>query len=84
VYVAYNSGTLISPSFSGSAALLTSHDVGQNASPELFDLDSDGDLDLLIGNEKGEVAFLRNDAGAWNLVSTNFGLELGEHKLWIH
>ena len=73
VYVAYNSGTLISPSFSGSAALLTNHDVGQNASPELFDLDVDGDLDLLIGNEKGEVAFLRNDAGAWNLVSTNFG-----------
>lgn len=73
VYVGYNYGSLIAPSFSGTAPLLTSHDVGQNASPELADLDADGDLDLLVGNERGEVAFLRNDGGAWNLITETFG-----------
>lgn len=73
VYVGYNYGNLLTPSFSGTAPLLTTHDVGQNASPELADLDSDGDLDLLVGNERGEVAYLRNDGGAWNLVTETFG-----------
>ncbi len=73
VYVAYNYGSLIAPSFTGIAPLLTTHDVGQNASPELADLDGDGDLDLLVGNERGEVAFLRNDGGPWTLITETFG-----------
>lgn len=73
VYVAYNSGSLIAPSFGGTATLLHPHDVGQNASPDLVDLDLDGDLDLFIGNEKGTVTFVRNDAGTFNLVTESFG-----------
>ena len=35
-------------------------DVGQYATPDLFDLDGDGDLDLIIGNSGGEIRFYQN------------------------
>ena len=73
VYSTLNSGSIFAPNYSGGAVQLGTHDVGQNASPELYDLDSDGDLDLLVGNERGEVAFQRNDAGTWVLVTERFG-----------
>ena len=73
VYSTLNSGSIFSPVYSGSATQLTTHDVGQNASPELYDLDGDGDLDLLIGNERGEVAYVRQDAGTWTLITEQFG-----------
>ena len=73
LYSALNSGSIFSPNFGGTATQLSSVDVGQNASPELFDLDGDGDLDLLVGNERGEIAFVRNDAGSFTLVTEQFG-----------
>lgn len=73
VYQSLNSGSIFGPVFSSSATQLTNLDVGQNASPELYDVDGDGDLDLFIGNERGEVAFVRNDGGTWTVVSEQFG-----------
>lgn len=73
VYQSLNSGSIFGPVFSSSATQLTNLDVGQNASPELYDIDGDGDLDLFIGNERGEVAFVRNDGGTWTVVSEQFG-----------
>ena len=35
-------------------------DVGFSSVPALYDLDADGDLDLLIGEEKGNINFFRN------------------------
>ncbi|MEM6263905.1 MAG: FG-GAP-like repeat-containing protein [Bacteroidota bacterium] len=35
-------------------------DVGMNSAPFLYDIDNDNDLDLFIGNSRGEITFLRN------------------------
>ncbi len=54
-------------------------DVGGFASPELVDIDGDGDLDAFIGNATGNTLFFRNTGSAtapsFTLESTNpFGL----------
>lgn len=36
------------------------HDFGDYAHPQLFDLDRDGHEDLLVGNRRGRIAYLRN------------------------
>jgi hypothetical protein len=38
-------------------------DVGQFATPQFFDIDIDGDEDLLIGEKNGNINFYRNDGG---------------------
>lgn len=69
-----NSGTFFNPAFTGQTnANYQAIDVGQFASPELADLDGDGDMDLLIGNELGNVAFYENTNGAYSLITPNFG-----------
>jgi hypothetical protein len=45
-------------------------DVGKNATPELHDLDGDGDLDLLIGEKNGNINFFRNTGSASSAVMT--------------
>ncbi len=36
---------------------------GRNASPALGDVDGDGDLDLVVGESSGQLAYYRNDGG---------------------
>ena len=55
-----NKGTDASPSFSGSQALKaggTTLNVGYYARPTVADWDSDGLLDLLVGNDAGQVLY---------------------------
>ncbi len=45
-------------------------DVGLYSSPALGDIDGDGDDDLLIGNDFGEIAYYQNNGdGTWSVQS---------------
>ncbi|SFE67801.1 FG-GAP-like repeat-containing protein [Nitrosomonas sp. Nm166] len=81
-----NTGTVNSPAF---AAPETNpfglSDVGSFASPALVDIDSDGDLDVFIGNDAGNALFFENtgtvNSPAFAAPETNpFGLsDTGEY-----
>ena len=38
-------------------------DAGNDVSPELVDIDGDGDLDLISGNADAEIRYFSNDEG---------------------
>lgn len=52
-------------------------DVGGNAGPFLYDIDEDLDLDLFLGNLKGQIAFYENTGTATNfnfrLITRSYG-----------
>ncbi len=52
-------------------------DVGQFATPQLFDMDDDGQLDLLIGERNGNLNYYRNLGNVpeprWELVNDSVG-----------
>jgi hypothetical protein len=45
--------------------------VGVDATPHLADIDNDNDLDMIIGNSRNEIKYLRNDAGQFVEVSAH-------------
>ncbi len=48
-----NAGSLNAPDFQfRTSRLIETVDIGANANPALFDIDDDGDLDLLLGNQQ--------------------------------
>jgi len=52
-------------------------DVGNNAAPQLIDVDRDGKVDLLIGEQSGNINYYRNtsstSAATFMLVTNTFG-----------
>lgn len=52
-------------------------DIGSHSTPQLVDVDRDGDLDLIIGERSGNLNFYRNVGDSANakfkLVTTSFG-----------
>ena len=38
-------------------------DVGSNSKPAFLDVDGDGDRDLLLGNQDGEIVYFENTLG---------------------
>jgi hypothetical protein len=55
-----NSGTMNAPNFSVFTANYQGIDVGQNASPQLVDVNRDGLLDLLVGERNGNTNYFEN------------------------
>ncbi|MFH1735505.1 MAG: T9SS type A sorting domain-containing protein, partial [bacterium] len=64
------------PNFSCLTTALDSFDVGKHCAPHFWDIDLDGDLDLFMGNENGNIWHYRNDGDAanpdWTLVTSTF------------
>ncbi len=48
-------------------------DVGENASPLFYDVDEDGDLDLLVANAIGQIYFYERSSQLLSLKSDDFG-----------
>lgn len=75
-----NTGTPTAPAFA--APIYTPfglREIGTDPRPTLVDIDSDGDLDALVGNGDGNVRYYRNSGTATNpsfepLVTNPFGL----------
>ena len=62
-----NTGTASAASFTertGNANPVQNIATGSFISPEMADLDGDGDLDLITGNQQGELAFFENTGSA--------------------
>jgi hypothetical protein len=74
-----NTGTVSSPQFTLDNTLVSGiPDVGLNSYPVLKDLDSDGDLDLLIGRDLSTLVYFQNTGNpmtpAWTASSSVFSV----------
>jgi hypothetical protein len=55
-----NQGSSTNPSFPGLVPNYSNIDVGQNATPQLVDVNRDGKIDLLIGERNGNTNYYEN------------------------
>jgi hypothetical protein len=78
-----NVGTATDPLFVHTSDFYKSMDVGLSAAPVLVDWDSDGDLDLLIGNELGRIQYWRNDGSMANFAPVLATSQLGSIQVDI-
>ncbi len=72
----FTNNSFISPNFTLHTAGLGGFDVGQDAAPYLFDMDDDGDFDLLVGNNRGVLHYYENSSStspSFTLKSDFFG-----------
>ncbi len=62
---------------------LDSIDVGKQNAPNFWDVDLDGDLDLFMGEEDGNIWYYRNDGSTqspfWSFQTGNYGDILVDH-----
>ncbi len=62
---------------------LDSIDVGKHNAPAFWDIDLDGDLDLFMGEEDGNIWYYQNtgspQAPQWSYQTSNYGLIMVDH-----
>ncbi|MCP4695106.1 MAG: VCBS repeat-containing protein, partial [Desulfobacterales bacterium] len=78
VFIYYNQGSPDAPAWSATPDSTLAITEGENAAPTLADLDGDGDLDLLVGNNvTGTLTLFRNQGSAttpsWRLETSAYG-----------
>lgn len=76
-----NTGNRQAPYFTertGDANPFDGVDLGSSESPELGDLDGDGDLDALVGENGGRLVFFRE----WRAAVFTDGFEGGDTRFW--
>ncbi len=71
-----NIGSVRTPNFLKIENAFPQIDVGEASTPELYDYDNDGDMDLFIGNAEGKIAYYENtgtkEIYAFTLVNQTF------------
>jgi len=80
-----NTGTPEAPHFTFETHSYANIDVGRFSAPVLADLDNDGRLDLLIGEQNGNINYYRNIGTATDadfmLIDENLGgIDIGAHS----
>ena len=58
-----NTGTFTSPQFTLTDANFLGLDFGANSTPYFFDIDDDGNVDLFVGEESGNINYLKGQGG---------------------
>ncbi|MBK8552335.1 MAG: T9SS type A sorting domain-containing protein [Ignavibacteria bacterium] len=72
-----NTGTANNFTFTFRTNFYNSIDAGDESIPRFYDLETDGDLDLFIGRQDGNISFYRNDG---NASTPNFVLQTNNYK----
>lgn len=84
VHIYYNTGTLNTPSWPDTPD--TTLSVGGEASPALFDIDKDNDLDLFVGHNGGTLYYFENTGSVtspiWTYRTNTYG-GINETDQWL-
>jgi hypothetical protein len=81
-----NIGTSTAPAWAAPVQPYAGLQFGAYAAPAFFDLDQDGDLDMLVGQEDGSLAYVRNvgapHSPAWEFVISAYrGIDVGTNAV---